>query len=284
MAQRNFSAKIASRGHRMGQSKKNKQIFVQENGWCCFCGGQQPATTEDHVPSRNIFRQRRWPEGFVFPACLNCNSATSNDELIAGLYFRLADPFSDTNDRSEFSKMLMGVRNNYPEVLVHSKMTANEKRAAFKKFELPPPNSAFSEAPMLKITKLARNSITRFVFKLACALHYRHTGRILPAPGKIAFHYDTNVSLFANGISDDVLKCVPTLQVTQRCNSSLGDQFTYRFGHSTELNSCAFVCMIRGAFVITIMTAEDPEVFQDHSELNDSVLTVGGFLMPKVNN
>lgn len=47
--------------------KKRKQEFLKQHPVCFNCG-TAAATTEDHVPSRECFVDRHWPEGFVFPA------------------------------------------------------------------------------------------------------------------------------------------------------------------------------------------------------------------------
>jgi hypothetical protein len=51
-------------GVKIGDSKRRKNKFLAEHPWCCFCGGSEKATTEDHQPARSLFDGRRWPEGY----------------------------------------------------------------------------------------------------------------------------------------------------------------------------------------------------------------------------
>jgi hypothetical protein len=44
----------------MGDSKRRKNRFFAEHPRCCFCGGDNEATTEDHQPARGLFDGRRW--------------------------------------------------------------------------------------------------------------------------------------------------------------------------------------------------------------------------------
>src|SRR5262249_53641926 len=73
----------------MGDSKRRKSKFFAEHPRCCFCGGSQRATTEDHQPARSLFDSRCWPEGYVFPACERCNAASRRDEAVLAFVTRL---------------------------------------------------------------------------------------------------------------------------------------------------------------------------------------------------
>lgn len=73
----------------MGSSKRLKEKFLQENPLCCFCGGGRPAEEPDHIPSRSMFLNRQWPEGFEFPACVECNRETRYDEEIVAFISRV---------------------------------------------------------------------------------------------------------------------------------------------------------------------------------------------------
>jgi len=56
----------------MGQARRRRAAldrFLAEDPVCCFCGGSRAAETGDHVPGRAIFLERKWPEGYLFPAC-----------------------------------------------------------------------------------------------------------------------------------------------------------------------------------------------------------------------
>ena len=67
----------------MARHRSSLRSFLEEHRHCIFCGGDTPATTQDHVPSRQLFSQRWWPEGYVFPACTGCNRAEQVVSLLA---------------------------------------------------------------------------------------------------------------------------------------------------------------------------------------------------------
>ena len=79
----------------MGEAKRKrnqKENFLKQHPWCCFCGGAAPATTVDHIPSRQMFSLRRRPKGLEVPACEVCNQATRLHEQIAAMLGRVYQP------------------------------------------------------------------------------------------------------------------------------------------------------------------------------------------------
>lgn len=100
----------------MGSKSKRLQNFLKSNPVCCYCSGSSQATTEDHWPSRSIFHERKWPEGFVFPACQKCNAYSSSEEPIFAFLSRtsLAE---HTDSRGEESlKILKAIEERNPEI------------------------------------------------------------------------------------------------------------------------------------------------------------------------
>ena len=73
----------------MGNKKRRKEKFLLGHPWCCFCGGNTPSVEWDHFPSRAIFDDRKWPEGFVFPACSPCNSFSRRAESVIAFLSRV---------------------------------------------------------------------------------------------------------------------------------------------------------------------------------------------------
>src|SRR5580704_6101100 len=91
-----------------------KKFFV-DHPLCCFCGGVRRASTEDHQPARSFFDQRRWPEGYNFPACERCNAASRSFENVFAVLVRMGPGSSETGvQRIEFLKFLEASTNNFP--------------------------------------------------------------------------------------------------------------------------------------------------------------------------
>ena len=77
--------------------------FLAQHPLCIFCGGVQPATTRDHVPSRQTFHLRDWPEGFEFPSCEGCNRETKDAEQVMAMITRLSPDPKTELERLEFA-------------------------------------------------------------------------------------------------------------------------------------------------------------------------------------
>jgi hypothetical protein len=116
----------------MGDSKRRKSKFFAEHPYCCFCGGSERATTEDHQPARSLFDSRRWPEGYVFPACERCNAASSRDEAVLAYVTRLnyAEAKLSQEQIHDWRRALTGIRRKFPQLT--ELLTANQKRAFLK--------------------------------------------------------------------------------------------------------------------------------------------------------
>ena len=92
----------------MGEKVRRTQLFLAKHPLCCFCGGTEPAVTEDHVPARSFFAKRRWPEGYAFPACEKCNAATRLDEQVCNFLVRCYSA-GEHFSVQEFSAALTGL-------------------------------------------------------------------------------------------------------------------------------------------------------------------------------
>jgi hypothetical protein len=101
----------------MGEKARRKRLFLAKDPFCCFCGGDSPATTEDHVPSRTLFTLWQWPEGYVFPACENCNSATRLAEQIFSFLSRCHQDPLGQQEETEFNQALDALGNNHPGII-----------------------------------------------------------------------------------------------------------------------------------------------------------------------
>ena len=48
----------------MGEAKRRKKLsarILEKHPFCCYCGGNERATTIDHVPAKIVFPYKRAP-------------------------------------------------------------------------------------------------------------------------------------------------------------------------------------------------------------------------------
>lgn len=99
----------------MGQKKKRLEKFLKTHPQCCFCGGNVPATTHDHIPPSSVFTSRKWPAGYEFPACFPCNNDSSRDDVVIALFSRFGPKGKKTeSERAEWLKYLRAFNEIYP--------------------------------------------------------------------------------------------------------------------------------------------------------------------------
>jgi hypothetical protein len=227
-----------------------RREFFARYPLCCFCGGTEPAVTEDHQPARSIFDERKWPEGYSFPACEKCNQVSRVYENVFAVLVRVGAGLSESGvQRAEFEKLLDAATNNFPGLL--QRMTTNDKRRFYRSEGLAKPlGVAFSEINMCAIDSgLTEDAITMILRKLFSALHYKHTGSILPADGRIFVRWITNAYTHRGDGFQEFVSMLSGRPNLIRTKVSLHDQFDYIFETDPAGSSfSAFFCFFRTSF------------------------------------
>jgi len=195
---------------------------------CIFCGGIVEATTVDHCPPRSIFSNRKWPEGYVFPACGACNSGSKRSENWVAMMSRMhsgpeADEETSASELYRLGKPLMT-----PSVLKAMGLSANKKRELAKRIGVSPePGETYAEMAFLAVPPEATAAVEVFAPKIAKALHFMHTDRIVPVAAAIRYRWFTNVNRMDGTLPDDVFTIPTGGPVLRRANVDLNDQFNY---------------------------------------------------------
>lgn len=242
----------------MGNNKRRKQKFFSEHSKCCFCGGDTPAVEQDHFPSRAIFDDRQWPEGFAFPACSSCNRLSSRPEVIISFLSRVHAKEENEKHALATEKSLMAIDDKYPGLIKEMKLSSRQLREAAKKYGLKKTDgTSYSEMPLLSLdSPIIDEAVTIFGVKLMLALYYRHLGVPLPATGGIALKWYTNLQIFNEEIPEQVMSSLNGFSVTKRCNTNLQDQFFYKYGIS-ENHGAGFITVFRMSFAIVGIVKKD---------------------------
>ncbi|HEY4698011.1 MAG TPA: hypothetical protein VIH29_08425 [Gallionella sp.] len=256
----------------MGKAKRlNKQNFLREHPLCCFCGGTTPAEEIDHVPGRVFFRDRQWPNGYEFPACIECNRATRYEEKVIALFSRFNSNNETEADNAEFEKMVAEVAKHDPEFISDIRpLSANEIRRFLKDRDIEKPAGiATSDIPIVKFGDIVNKSVRKFGRKLFLALWYKHTGTVLPKSGGMRIIWMTNAS---PAIDDATLTAmfqtlngIPPIIKNSR---HLHDQFTYRYVVTTTGDGAGFFVWFRQSFGLLCTMAVDKSMIQrDHENI-----------------
>lgn len=221
----------------MGNSARRLRLFLSNHPLCCYCGGQTPATTQDHFPSRSFFPGRLWPEGYVFPACTSCNSMTAEDEAIVALLARIYPEASSPEEKEEVTRLMRALSELHPELFASLFPSASSVRRWLRKRGVQLPHGMTTkDVPIISIEHPRIGAaVDRVATKLFCSLYYMHTGSIIPHEGGIVFRWFTNAQspeeLSSFGVLAPLLTSFPKLQ---RQGTTLGSAFNYRYGIASD--------------------------------------------------
>lgn len=252
---------------KLGSKKRRVLGLLDRQPLCIFCGGTTPASTGDHLPARSFFDGRVWPEGYEFPACEPCNKKSKDQEHVLTTLVRLkGEDGHNTQQQVEFAKFAKAMKNNFPGLL--RVLGPDEKNGFIKSKGLwVPIGRAFpQQLPMVAIDQqVAGAAVDAVLRKLVCALHYKHTGNILPADGTITVKWCTNAAL-SEFMTEDMKAFVADLTekpALVRNGKDLSDQFDYRHRKSEDGTSSMYFVKFRqsifGAGVVLSKPGEELE-------------------------
>jgi hypothetical protein len=228
----------------MGKAKANRK-FLAHHTTCCFCGGTQPATEVDHIPSRSCFDERQFPEGFEFPSCNACNSGSSSDEQVVAMFSRVYSHPAVPAKPNEIQKYLKGISNNNPEIL--SEMSEDIQKISDDTYAL----------------HIGENSHEKFLSvlrKWAKAFHYRETGRIVPKGARIYANFWTA----ANADKIPQFCLYGTVHKLRRSGKNIADQCGYITRNDpNDLSLGTYTFMFRRSFLALMMVDFHGQVVGD---------------------
>jgi hypothetical protein len=225
----------------VGEAKSRRQRLLRDNPNCCFCGGSEPSTEEDHIPPRSCFVARQWPEGFSFGACRSCNSETRYSELIAAFYIRWMDHEEANLVDSDLAKLMEGVKNNFPHLLPRTNLTRDEIEKAVRNTNYVHLNEG--PAPIVAIPREVVAHLNILARKLLCAIHYLETKEIVPLNAYVWTNWIAYHDKRLPELLDMLDKALPTTRVGKRASRLLTDQFKYICGRNKERG--LFGCVVQ---------------------------------------
>lgn len=246
----------------LSQSQERLKRFKDKNPICYLCG-RAPTETIDHFPNRNCFVRRIGPEGFEFPACLECNQATRQVEQVTSFYAHLMDQNeSRFEDEGEMLRHVKGIANNFPSLLPDPWVSANEKRAAFRFHNAAYRHSTtFADAPIVRLPDQMPAAFDIFALKMCAALYYRHIGQPISQSAMIASTWRFFTAKDNDQVLSPMIEFLPDFALGKRSNTSIGDQFQYKWGVQEGEPVFAFIALLRRSFVFVgavVPSIDDP--------------------------
>lgn len=222
------------------------QRFLLEHPICCYCGGNNPATTRDHVPAKILFDGKHRPKGIEVPACDQCQQYAKKHELVAAMIARLYPDASTRPQKLESKKLFQRANRAVPGLLE----------------EMQP--SPRQEARMLDIGQREKNaggvlnmggyllihSLDIFAIKMVCGLHYEKTKKIVPIGRPISTRIFSNVDALDGKIPQETLEILGKETTLQQGKWSVGDQFSYAYAIADTQDIAIYFSTFRKSFAV----------------------------------
>jgi len=239
-------------GSEMGASKQRKREFLRDNPICCFCGGENASEEPDHMPSRTLFLDRQWPEGYEFPSCVSCNRVSRYDELVVSLLSRLNPDPTTEMEEVELNKCANSVNKYIPEVVEEIQISpAKKKRLAKEHGYLISSGKTSNDIPLFSLEGERTNkAVLNFSRKLMLALYYKHACAILPKEGGIVTIWYSNLQVANGSIPDEVNQFLNQNPALIRNSKNLNEQFNYKYLFSECRQNAVFLVGFRQSFYI----------------------------------
>lgn len=244
--------------------RARREKFFAEHPKCCFCGGGSGACEEDHVPGRVFFSGRQWPEGYVFPACVECNRATADDEQVLAFFALMGVELSE-HEFLDFSRLFHAIRAIHPQIIDAFRIpqSSNEVRRILRKLGYSKPTDTLTaDIPVVSLGPEISKSVLSYGRKLMLALWYKHVGSVLPQAGGVRLKWFSNTTSDAQAEAlNSTLELMPTLGELKRSARMLDDQFSYRYGVTSDGKAAAFFLTFRGTFAILGVVSAEKSAF-----------------------
>ena len=260
----------------MGAATKRKQRFLADHPFCCFCGGGNQSSTIDHVPSRACFPKREGPEGYEFPACERCQRLYRAEEHFFAFFCRMSDTDNMNYDRATSKRLISGIKNNMPNLLPDTRISANVKKRTLSEFGMPRPiGRAVSELPMAAFPTEIDPILRCVATKLGLALYYHHKGTIAPINYLTMGFWAQQMHRYTMSRWAKVAEDLTGVEIGARRNINFGNRFGYRWAVEEDGHGDIFIAISHfGKGLVTCSIVCDPRIFKE-GEWPPEWLTVG---------
>lgn len=251
----------------MGEARckdlSDREAALAQSRTCIFCGSA-PATTGDHCPPQALFVRRICPEGYIFPACKACNAGSKQADELVSFIARLnsGSKFKYAPAECDHTKRLgKSLEKKYPQMMqTMFGVSAEEKRALARRLIMSPEEGMTSKyLPIMRVPPEAQDSIRLLGAKMVKALHFKHSGKIVPSGAVITVEWQPNVAAVVDPMPVDLFKNMRLAEPLQRTKIDLSHQFAYTYQVEADGTVGSYLLKFCETFLIVGIVAFDPD-------------------------
>lgn len=229
-----------------------RKRILQAHPYCIYCGGNEPATTVDHMPNRGMFPNSHRPAGFEFPSCMACNSGSTWAEDTAS-FIGSIQLESTKKGVEHFERKLAQMSNNYPAILQSMAPTKQQRNRAS--------NILYGDNETAGALSLSSPVISSAMHlygaKLAFALHWKETGKIISQRERIGVLWFSNAQAFEDDIPQQLFDLLPDGETLEAGAFHVRDSFEYSSRRTTDSDATAHWVIFGQAFMYMLFVGEN---------------------------
>ncbi len=243
----------------MGQSRSRLQQMIAKYPHCAFCGGAAPTTSVEHMPSRVLFDDKWRPRGLEFPSCQGCQDSTRKIEPLIGMVSRFYPDSKTPKHRAEFLALIAAAKRNNPGLLEEMQIDQVSvlQRIGAAASRLPHWNFVNLGGPIIQ------QAIRAFGRKMALALHFDLTGKIVPAGSRFFIEPYTNASAIIDGFPEEMLEYLGPDQTLRMGKADVFDQFAYKSAEVVDAAITTHMAYFRQSLAMLLIVYTDPKTMTD---------------------
>ena len=255
-----------------GRKKKLKEIILNRNPYCIYCGGDTFATSVDHVPPRAMFALRSRPQGLEFSACDHCNNISGRDELVAAFLSRAYPDSKTDKEKNELRELVRDVSKNFPCLLEEMTPSFRQSRL-YRNSGIPLDGGALNCNG-----KILNKHINRFAAKTGFALHYELTKKVVPNGGAAYVRWYTNYNAIQGDLPHDLISFLGDPTTLKQGKWEVPEQFLYSSKATEDGHMSAHFASFRRSFAICAFVVMDITKTKPPDGVTDEYIYQAGFL------
>ena len=219
------------------------------------------------MPPISLFDAAHRPDGFVMPACNECNKRTSTADLAVALISRWSAVSSpqERQDHAKFAKRVLiqapSLRDEWLSIVDNPEETRRARQHLLDHGVNVP-----ADASLATIGPETIGQLNLFAHKAVLALYFHHFKRGLPSKGRVCAYWRTKEDFARNGIPKIFFNMLPNYGTISQGGWDERKTFEYRYATGTEEGVMGCLARFRQGFFVYGFTVDDAAVLPDEEQ------------------
>jgi hypothetical protein len=257
----------------MGEAKRKRsatQKLIAQFPDCCFCGGERPSATREHMPPTSLFDAAHRPDGFVMPACSECNRGTSTADLTVALISRWGTAIGTLQEQEDHAKLAKRLlvqapflRDEWFSIVGRPGESLRARQHLLRQGVNVP-----AEASLATIGPKTIAQLNLFAYKVVLGIYFNHFRRGLPKTGKVFAAWRTKEDFAKDGVPNIFFEMFAGYGTIAQGKWDERKTFEYRYPTKTVDGIFGCLARFRQGFFVYGFTADDLSLV-DQADFSD---------------